>query len=55
MNIQQEIKLNIIRQAGQVALEFLRANPRPDEVEAGKDYNKVFKAVYNGMTDTITG
>lgn len=51
---EHETTLQIISQAGQVALEFLRANPSANAEDAGKDYNTIFKEVYQGITDTIT-
>lgn len=52
-NQEYEIKLKVISQAGQVALEFLRANPYKKAKEAGTKYNEVFKSVYQETTDTI--
>lgn len=49
-----QIRLDVISQAGQVALEFLRANPRHKPEDAIKDYNQIFKAVYQETTDIVT-
>lgn len=53
-NQEHEVRLNIISHAGQVALEFLRENPQSDEKKASADHNKIFKVVYEGMTETVT-
>ena len=40
-------------QAGQVALEFLRARPSTDVDATVKNHNRIFKGVYEGMTDAL--
>ena len=49
--VQQEIKLKVVDHAGQVALEFLRANPDSEADSAVTNYNHIFKQVYNHMLE----
>ena len=53
MVLAEEIKLKVVAQAGQVAVEFLRAQPTPDVKTTIENHNKIFKEVYQGMTATL--
>ena len=58
MILQDELKLKVFSQAGQVSLEFLRGKAGQgiyqDSDEATKAYNKIFKETYNHMLE-VTG
>ena len=47
--LRQEVKLKVVAHAGQVALEFLRANPTPNVDDVIKEYNRIFEQTYERM------
>ena len=54
MNFPQEVELKIVDYAGQVALEFLRANPEPKTASVVENYNRIFKQVYKHMLEVVS-
>ncbi len=54
LDLLEELEPQIVAQASQVAVEFLRGCNNVKETEAIATYNRIFKEVYEATAKTIT-
>lgn len=54
LTFQEELEVKVVSQAGQVAVEFLRACQNVTAKETITAYNRIFKEVYEATAKIIT-